>query len=311
MQHTGEIIALMVAISWTATAIFAEVAVRRLGTLRANIVRLSIAIVLLTGTLMVMTGSVVPPYADAETWCWMLLSGLVGFTFGDYCLFNSYQLIGSRFGQLLMTLAPVFAAVTARIALGETLSGMAIVAMTVTLSGIAISIVTKGGDNHHHLKLPLRGVIYGIGAAAGQGVGIVISKTGLVAYAAAVPEGATAAVEAMPLAATLIRSYAGLVGFVVMLKLAPEGISSLRGALEDRTGLTYMTLGAIFGPFVGVTLSLMAVQHADAGVASTIMALTPILILLPARVIYKQKVTTAETVGAIISVVGTAMFFIC
>ena len=71
------------------------------------------------------------------------------------------------------------------------------------------------------------------------------------------------------------------------------------------TGLT-----TLFGPFIGVALSLMAVQYARAGIASTLMALTPVLIILPYALIYKQKVTPKEILGVIVSMTGVALFFL-
>lgn len=310
MEHTGELYAIFVAISWTATAMFAEVAVRRLGSLQANVVRLCVATILLSLTVWYQTGSMVPLYADSETWMWMILSGLVGFVFGDFCLFNCYQIIGSRFGQLFMTLAPVAAALSAWVTLGEVMSPMSIAGMTLTIGGIALSILTREESDQKkkrtRIKLPLKGVIYAIGAAVGQGVGIVLSKIGMNAYTASAPQEIS---DTIPVMATLMRSYAGVVGFVIMLAIM-EGIGTIKRSVTDMKGMAYIFLGAIFGPFVGVTMSLMAVRLADAGVASTIMALSPVLILLPAHIFFKQKIKTIEVIGAIISVCGVALFFI-
>lgn len=68
--------------------------------------------------------------------------------------------------------------------------------------------------------------------------------------------------------------------------------------------------GTFFGPFVGVSLSLMAVQYTNAGVASTLMALTPIIILLPSKLIFKEVITFRQVLGAVISVAGVALFFV-
>jgi drug/metabolite transporter (DMT)-like permease len=54
----------------------------------------------------------------------------------------------------------------------------------------------------------------------------------------------------------------------------------------------------------------MAVQYTDAGIASTLMALTPVLIILPYALLYKQKVRLKEIVGVTVSMVGVAMFFL-
>lgn len=109
MHFTGEIISLAVALSWTATAIFAEYASQRLGSLTLNLIRMGLSILLLAALLWVVSGSPFPVFADSQTWLWLALSGLVGYVFGDFCLFNSYIVFGSRYGQLFMTLAPPIA----------------------------------------------------------------------------------------------------------------------------------------------------------------------------------------------------------
>jgi EamA-like transporter family. len=64
-------------------------------------------------------GQPYPVYADGKAWLWLGLSALVGYVFGDWCLFNSYLAIGARFGQLFMTLAPPMAAIAGWAMLGE------------------------------------------------------------------------------------------------------------------------------------------------------------------------------------------------
>ena len=173
MQYFGEILSVGVAISWTATALFAEVGSKRLGSLQLNVIRMSLSLLFLGITLWWFTGSPLPIYADGRTWFWLSLSGFVGYVLGDYCLFNAYVLIGSRFGQLFMTLAPIAAAFSGWLILGEKLSIQAIAGMLVTLSGIALSVLSRGTSHKFGLKLPLKGVLFGIGAGMGQGVGLV------------------------------------------------------------------------------------------------------------------------------------------
>ena len=167
-MYLGEIISLAVAVSWTVTALFAEVASKRIGSLQFNVVRMFLSIVMLGLTLWCFTGSPVPLYANSDAWLWLSLSGFVGYLLGDYCLFNSYILIGSRFGQLFMTLAPIAAAFSAWAILGERMSFQTVVGMLVTISGIGLSVLNKGGGKHRlSLKLPLKGVLFGIGAGIG------------------------------------------------------------------------------------------------------------------------------------------------
>ncbi len=311
MQYLGEIISLIVAVLWTATALFADQASRRIGAMSTNFFRMALSAVLLAGLLYVAVGRPYPAFADGRTWLWMGLSALVGYVFGDFCLFNSYVVIGARFGQLFMTLAPPFAAIAGWALLGETLSWKSWLAMAVTLTGIAISILNRSRDGHKlSLKLPLKGVLLGIGAGLGQGVGLVLSKIGMQHYEAALPADAPAAFDwAMPFASTMIRSLTGMAGFFVLMAVSGT-LPKLREAVHNRTGMKFTALTTLFGPFVGVSLSLMAVQYARAGIASTLMALTPVLILLPYALIYKQKITPKEILGVIVSMTGVALFFL-
>ena len=119
---SGELLSLLVAVMWTFTALFAEVASKRMGTLVLNVWRMLLTILLLGIVLWWTCGKPWPQYANAEVWKWFLASGFMGFVFGDYCLFNAYVVMGSRFGQLFMTLASPFAAIAAWLLMGETMS---------------------------------------------------------------------------------------------------------------------------------------------------------------------------------------------
>ncbi|MBR5962828.1 MAG: DMT family transporter [Bacteroidaceae bacterium] len=304
----GQVISLVVACFWTATALFSGEATRRLGSLPANIIRMFLSIILLAVTLLIATGSPLPLYATEKAWLWLSLSGLIGYVFGDYCLFNSYLTIGSRFGQLFMTLAPPTAAVLGWMLLGERLTMLSLLAMIVTLSGISLSILSKGEKGHIRSQLPLKGVLYGIGAGVGQGAGLVLSKIGMTSYA--LPSDATPVMTyILPFSSTMIRAFAGLAGFTLIMLLTRQ-THLLRDALHNRKGLSHISLATLFGPFLGVSLSLMAVQYTESGIASTIMALTPVLIILPHHLIYHDKIRPKEILGTVISLVGVALFFL-
>lgn len=310
MQHIGEIISLVVAVSWTVTAFFADKASHRLGSMTTNVIRLALASVFLSLLLWLTLGYPYPVYADGKAWFYLALSALVGYVFGDYCLFNCYLSIGARFGQLFMTLAPPMAAVAGWILLGESLSWKSWLAMAVTLCGIAISILSRGEEHKVKLTLPLKGVLLGLGAGLGQGVGLVLSKIGMQCYEGAVPQEAPALMGTMlPFAATLIRALIGTAGFLCLMALQKD-LPRLKAAAHDRKGLTYAVILTLFGPVFGVSLSLMAVQYTDAGIASTLMALTPVFIILPYAIVYKQPVRFREIVGLTVSMTGVALFFL-
>lgn len=305
MSFIGELISIGVAFSWTATALLSEFGSKRLGNLTLNVLRMSLALVFSLVLFLVVTGNPLPAGASSEACGWMLLSGLVGYVIGDFCLFQCYIIIGSRFGQLFMTLAPLAAALMAWVTLGQQLTSLSLMAMLITLSGIAISIL--GRSEHHRLalSLPLSGVLYAIGAALCQGVGLVLSKIGMNHFepVAGLPDWL------VPFSANFYRCIAGFVGFMVLLYMR-KGLKPLSEALHDRKGLTVATATTIFGPFVGVGFSLMAVQYTAAGIASTLMAMTPIIILLPSHWLFGERITWRAVLGAVISVVGVSLFFL-
>jgi len=311
MQYFGEIIALIVAVSWTATALFADIASHRIGALPLNLIRMAMSLLFLSALLWAFTGAPYPRFADGKAWFWLALSGIVGYVFGDYCLFNSYVVFGSRYGQLFMTLAPPVAGIAGWLMLGEAMSWHSWLAMMVTLLGIGYSILNRGGESHRlTLQLPLKGVLLGIGAGVGQGVGLVLSKIGLDYYSASVPADAPVAItRLMPFAGTFIRAVFGLIGFAAILALRRE-LGLVRAAFHDRKGMSFAALTTFFGPFLGVSLSLMAVQYAKAGIASTLMALTPVLIIVPYAIINKQRITAKEVIGTLITITGVALFFL-
>ena len=296
--------------SWTVTALFADKASHRLGSMTANVIRLVLASVFLAAILWVGVGHPYPVYADGKAWAWLAASALVGYVFGDYCLFNCYLSIGARFGQLFMTLDPPMAAIAGWAILGESLTWKSILAMAVTLCGIAISILSRGGDHHVRLTLPLKGILLGLGAGLGQGVGLVLSKVGLEHYAVAVPADAPAAMDTLlPFASTMIRAVVGGAGFLALMALQRK-TQELKAAAHDRKGLGYALIMTLFGPVFGVSLSLMAVRYTSAGIASTLMALTPVFILIPYAFIYHQRIKAREVLGVVVSMTGVALFFL-
>lgn len=304
MTYFGELISIGVAFSWTATALLSEFGSKRLGNLTLNVLRMALALLFSMVMFWVVMGSPLPPIGSLEACGWMLLSGIVGYVIGDFCLFQCYIIIGSRYGQLFMTLAPLAAALMAWITLGQQMAPMSIVAMFVTLFGIGISVLGRGEHHKVSLKLPLNGVLFAVAAALCQGIGLVLSKIGMDRYDTAAIPG-----WLVPFSANFLRCIAGVVGFGLLLYFR-EGLKPLRDALHDRKGMTAAATTTVFGPFVGVGFSLMAVQYTNAGIASTLMALTPIIIILPSYWLFRQKITWRSVVGAVISVLGVSLFFL-
>ncbi len=295
-EHWGELAALATALFWTATAVFFEVASKRVGSLAVNMIRMCFAIVFLTVFTWIARGIPFPTDASSHAWIWLSVSGLVGFVFGDYFLFRAFALISSRISMLFMTLVPPITAFIGWLLLGEVLTLMNLAGMFLTIFGIALAIFNKP-DNGRRIKMnyPLKGILFAIGGAVGQAVGLVLSKYGMGSYDA--------------FAATQIRIIAGLIGFAVIILMLGK-FYLIRNAFKNRKGMISIAGGSFTGPFLGVSFSLLAVQYTATGIASTIMSMVPIFIIIPSLMIFKQKITLLEVIGAFISVAGVTMFFI-
>ncbi|QQS51223.1 MAG: DMT family transporter [Bacteroidota bacterium] len=296
MNYTGELAALLTAVFWTITALAFEQASLRVGSLAVNVIRLLLGFIFLSLFTLVYRGALLPLDASAEAWGWLVLSGFIGFLFGDLFLFKSYTLIGSRFAMLVMTLVPPITALTGWLVLGEKLSLLSYAGMFLTIAGISLAIFNRNrADGKISLKLSLKGLLFAFFGAIGQAVGLVISKLGMGDYD--------------PFAATQIRILAGFVGFVALVTILrrwPRIVS----ALQHTKGMVGIGIGSFFGPFLGVSFSLLAIQYTQTGIASTLMALVPILIIPPVVIFYKQKITWAEIAGVVISLCGVTLLFI-
>ncbi len=295
-NHLGEFAALFTACFWTITSLSFEKASNRIGSISVNIIRLVLGLTFLSVFTLIRRGMILPLDAGPDNWFWLILSGLVGFVFGDLFLFKSYTVIGSRFSMLIMTLVPPITAMFSFFILGERLTLFNYLGMTLTFSGIAVAIFSRNAKGEKlTLKLAPKGILFALGGAVGQALGLVLSKLGLKDYD--------------PFAATQIRIIAGIAGFALLITLLRRWPSIIK-ATSDKSAMGATSLGAFFGPFLGVSFSLISIKFTETGIASTIMALVPVLIILPAVIIYKQKVTVWEIAGAVISVGGVALFFL-
>ena len=291
MTHIGEFAALLTAACWTVCALVFEKAGRRVGSLTVNIIRIFLAILFLGITTQITRGMFFPVDATMYNWVWLGISGVIGFFLGDLFLFKSYTMIGSRTSQLVMSLAPMFTALIGWMFLAEMLSWKSIIGMTICVSGIMLAIAGKGLQ----LNISTKGLLFALGGAIGQGLGLVLSKKGMGDFD--------------PIASTQIRAIFGFLCFALLVTFLRRWGQIFRST-KDLKSVQLISIGAVFGPFIGVSLSLFAVQHTSAGIAATLMALTPILIIVPSAIMFKEKITAQQVIGAVISMVGASVFFI-
>lgn len=305
--HAGELAALGTAGCWVASVLAFEAAGRRIGSLTVNLIRLVMAIALGALAGWALRGLPLPTDATPHAWLWLSISGLVGFTFGDLCLFRAFVVLGARLSSLMMSLVPPLTAVIGWALLGEVLGGRELAGMAMTVGGVVWALAERmrrtggrtagrpAGAAPPALPGPtLWGVALGLGGALGQAGGLVLSKYGMGGYD--------------PFAATQIRVLAGTAGYIALFTALGRWGRVVR-ATADRRAMAHTATGAFFGPFLGVSLSLLAVQHTLTGVAASIMSTTPVLIIPAVVLLGRERVGPGGWLGAALAVAGVVVLF--
>ncbi|MCF8360492.1 MAG: DMT family transporter [Prolixibacteraceae bacterium] len=296
MNYTGEIAGLATALCWTATALSFQFASRRIGSVSVNLIRLVLAFLFYMVYGKIFTGHWLPVGAPVKAWIYLSISGLIGFVLGDFFLFKSYEFVSSKISMLIMTLAPPIAAILGWFMMGEVFTLMNSLGMLLVLGGIAMVVMRRDIENgKRRMRYPLKGILLAFGGAVGQGVGAVFSKIGMGSYD--------------PFAASQIRVITGIIGFALLITFMKRW-KVLYAGISDRKASRALLIGSFFGPFLGVSLGMVAFKFTTVGIASTLMATVPVFILLPSHLIMKEKLTTSELIGAVIAVAGIALFFL-
>jgi len=291
----GELSALLTACVWSVSSIMFAGAIRRIGSVQVNVVRLVFAAILLALTILAANLSV---RLSFNQYAYLSISGFIGLVFGDTFLFKSFQVSGARISMLIMSLAPAISAILAYLILGETLSLWGIIGIFVTTAGIVLVVVSNQQSGSAPVKLTRIGLLYGFLGALGQGAGLVFARLAFV-------EG-----DINGFVATFIRISASLV-ILLPLTLFTGRIKNPVGVFWNEKRALMLTIGgAIFGPYLGITFSLIAIMYTKVGIAATLIATVPILMLPLVRIIYKEHLSWHAIVGACVAVGGVAILFL-
>ena len=299
MPYLGEIASFFTALCWSTNAVLFARAGRRVGSSTVNLIRIGMALLVMVVLHLALVGTLFPASAGLARFAWLGVSGLIGFALGDALLFEAYVLLGPRLTVLVFTTWPVFSALMAWGFLGQVMGLAKVAAMVVTLGGIALVVLAKaqalpGAERPRRFTL---GLALALGGAMGQAVGFIFSKVGM-------------AGGFSPISANLIRVAAGALALWTWQLLRGELLPNFR-KLKDTHAAMLIGLGALSGPVIGVCLSLYAINHARyLGVASTIMSLSPVLILPFAVFVEKEKVGVWAVAGTVISIGGAAAMFL-
>jgi drug/metabolite transporter (DMT)-like permease len=297
----GKLAALATSFFWSLNSIQFTLAGRRVGSRVVNRVRLLLAVLFLSVTHLLLYGELWPVHAEPFRWEWLGLSGAIGLVLGDGCLFQALIFIGARRAMLLMTLVPVISTLVAWGWLGEALGLPEIGAVLLTVGGVAwvVSERRRGQANGAAREDKRRyslGVLLGLGGALGQALGLVTARQGLVG-------------EFPSLSATLIRMLVAT-AVIWLLTLVQGQLEATWRALGDRKTSVFLLGGSLVGPFLGVWLSMVALQRAPVGIASTLMALSPVILIPLEHWIFREPVSPRTVVGTVLALAGAAATFL-
>jgi drug/metabolite transporter (DMT)-like permease len=297
MNIIGGMAALFTSFCWSLSAIGFTKSTQRVGSVVTNRVRVLLAMLLLILINASLYGQPIPLHAGASRWVWLGVSGIIGLSLGDACLFQAYKEIGPRLGLLLLSLAPLFGAAIAWIFFKQALSLLQITGMLITLAGISWVVLTRPtGQADSVRKATGRGVLFGVLAALGQATGLVLSQQGMTG-------------NFSPFAGTLIRMLAAVAALWIVAGLQRQVRSTTNAMCTHPAAFGWVAFGALFGPVLGVSASLLAVQHADIGVASTLMALPPVFMLPISYFVFKERFGWQVVAGTLLAIAGVALLF--
>jgi len=301
MPFAGELIALTTVLCWTLSVQLFAAASKEVGAIPVNIIRISIALVFFGILLLFREGSLVPVNFPVRAWFFLSLSGIVGFFLGDIFLFKALVELGARVTMLIQSLVAPTAAVVGWLFLNETYLLHQWIGMFIALAGVSAVVLERAKQSSPPKKLTVReisfkGVVYGFLAMLGQAGGLLLSKTGM--------QTDTGYLDAF--SATEIRAIAACVCFILYFTLTHKW-QNVKAALANKKAVAYTATGAALGPFLGVSLSLLALHYLTTGVASTFFSLIPICIIPFSIFLHKEHVSLRAFAGAVIAVFGVCL----
>lgn len=302
-SHVGELMAIGTALSWSIGMFPFTEAARRLGPNALNLFRLLLAVLLLAiGTVFFTSVSfgglfALPTWGH---WFWLGLSGILGLALGDYFGFSSFAIVGPRLSSVFNTLSPAAALLFGFFINDDRINAIGIFGMLITIGGIMwLSLGKKKQRESAHPASGnyKKGILFAIGSAVCQGIGVVLSQRGLNLQMAG---GTINAVHA-----SLIRMIAATAGVLFIAIISGRLKQICVPVLKNKDkGIGYAVAGTMFGPVIGMILSMQAVSMISGSVAQTIFSLLPVFVLILAHFFYKERITRASLLGALIAIGG-------
>jgi drug/metabolite transporter (DMT)-like permease len=298
---SGELVAILTTICWSVGIFPFTEATKRIGAAPINQYRLLLAWLIISLILFfVYSVSLNGLFTNPHLYHYVFLglSGIVGFTIGDYCSFTSFKLLGPKLGSLYTTFAPGAALTVGFLVLGEQINRIGILGISITIGGVIWLTLSKkdaAAAESAGFTRDKKGILYGIIGALCQGTGLVLSKLGMDYYSDRLPTMHAVWIRLM---------FAFMAAFVASFFLKRLIENSKPIIANKNNGIPYMVFGTLMGPVAGVSFSLMAIQKLEVAVAQTIFALLPIFVLPINLIVYKEKITIQSVFACLTAIVG-------
>ena len=292
----GEIAGLGASLCWAYNAIFFGKAGKRIGSFTVSHIRMWIAFPLLVILNLALYGNNFASVSGTG-WLYLGLSGLIGFFIGDILLFEAFVQLGPRLTMLIMSLGPVIGTLLSRFMLHEHPSLTEVAAIIIAAGAIGWVVSEKkddgsGGKEPHNIQ----GLLFALGGALGQALGMVLSKMGMA--------------QNLPvITSNLIRALFGLTAFFLFTLLTKRFFRDFVKFFQDKKAVLFVSSSTLVGPVLGVLLALYAVKTIYVGVALTLTSLSPLILIPVAHFIDKEKITFRAIVGSLTALGAVSLFF--
>ncbi|MBE2223000.1 MAG: DMT family transporter [Anaerolineae bacterium] len=293
----GELAAMGTAVCWSLTAVFFSYSGRKIGSDVVNRSRLIFALMFLAVMHLLLEGSLFPQNVAPYRWWWLGVSGILGLVLGDTFLFRAYVMVGPRLSMLMMSSVPIFSVVFGWLLFGETISSLEMVGILLAVGGIGWVVTEKqNGLTVVENKAYKAGLFFALLGALGQVANLVTAKFGL---AGGYPT----------ISATMIRLFVAVIVLWAFAALRGQVRYTFR-QWRNKEAFPAMLAGSFTGPFLGIWLSLVAVSMTRLGIASTLMALPPVILIPVEYFILKRPVSNRGIIGTLVAFVGVMMLFV-
>ncbi len=298
MKYLGELLGLTAAMGWVISSILFEKASKKVSGLPVNVIKIAVTLILFSIIAIFSRGMMLPFDATNKTLLYLTISGFVGLFIGDYFIFQAFMLVNARLLLLVVTLEPIVMSLFGFLFLGEKLNPNQLSGILCTCLGIALVIFTRPVDQEDKKKIQLgvskKGLLFCFIAMLADCIGLLFTKMGSTNYDA--------------VGTTQIRTVAALIAFLVFIT-QKKMWSKVKASTTDTRTMVYVFCGTL-ASMVGIWSLAQGFKFQKIAVVSTLASTSPILILPISIFLFKEKLSSKEIYGAILSCIGVGLFFI-